>query len=395
MAASSKTTTITFTNVFSKNLKEYISGANLIVNQGGTRSSKTYSIIQLLVEICKRSTKPLIISIVSRSLPHLKLGAMRDLDSILESHGIIPDSVKNKTESYYKIQSAADPTIASTIEFFGADDLGKVHGPARDILFVNEANYIKYDTFDQLSVRTRGAVWIDYNPTKPFWYHENIQGQLNHSFIKSTYLDNNFLSREQIERIEAKKTNPYWWRVYGEGELGRLEDAIFTNWEFGAFDWTIPYNFGLDFGVKDPDAMVRVAVDKANKKIYWREELYQSGLSTPQLFNIIKSRGVGNSLIVADSAGAKTILDLKNLGLNIKGVIKPKIVDSIKILWDYKIIVDPESYNLERELNSYVWLDKKGEIPVDEDNHLLDAARYGSIYYMPQYGRSNYGMIAG
>ena len=200
------------TSVFEKNIKAYNSGASLIVNQGGTRSSKTYSILQLLVLIALKSKTALIISVVSRALPHLRLGAMRDIDNILLSLGIIPDHVKNKTENSYRLGK-------SLIEFFGADQLDKVHGPARDILFLNECNYIKYDVFDHLAIRTSKVVIIDFNPSRSFWFHDEIQGKQKFAFIKSTYLDNEHLTPQQVERIEAKKTNQYWWQVYGLGEL--------------------------------------------------------------------------------------------------------------------------------------------------------------------------------
>ena len=367
------------TSVFEKNLHSYVEGDSFIVNQGGTRSSKTYSILQLLVLIAEKSTTPLIISVVSKALPHLKLGAMRNIDQILISLGYIPDAIKNKTDNFYRIGK-------SIIEFFGTDDIGKVHGPERDILFVNEGNYIKYDIFYHLAVRTTGAIFLDFNPTKIFWYHEEVQGKQKHAFIKSTYLDNEFLTVAQIERIEGKKSNPYWWQVYGLGELGKLDGTIF-DWEWGAFDDSLPYIYGLDFGVKDPDAMVKVAIDKINKRLYWKQEIYQNSLSTPQLGHIIKSRDVKNSLIVADNAGLRTINDLRNTGLNIIPVKKPRIIDRIKFIWDYTLVIDPGSDDLEKELNTYVWLDKKGEVPIDEDNHLLDAGGYASYYFAPAYGR--------
>lgn len=359
------------TSVFSKNIKAYNEGANLIVNQGGTRSSKTYSILQLLFIIAMYSKKPLIISVVSYALPHLKLGAMRDFENILIREGIIISDVKNISESFFKIGK-------SIIEFFGTENMGKVHGPARDILFINEANYVKYDIYDQLAIRTTGTVFIDYNPTRAFWYHDEVQNKVQHSFIQSTYKENEFLTLAQIERIEAKKDNAIWWDVYGLGNLGRLEGAILQNWEFGEFDNTLPYGFGLDFGVKDPDAMVKAAVDKANMKLYWKEEIYQNSMSTDQLYSLIKTRGVGEKLIIAESASPRTILDLKGKGLNIKPVVKGIVNDDIKMLLDFKIIVDPESFNLQKELNSWVWLDKKGDIPLDADNHLIDAGRYYS-----------------
>lgn len=357
------------TSVFSKNLKAYTDGASLIVNQGGTRSSKSYSIMQLLLEIALASEKKLIISVVSQHLPHLKLGVMRDFDSILLSRGIVPDNIKHKSENYYRVGK-------SIIEFFGVDNLGKVHGPARDILFINEANYIKEPIFDQLAIRTKGAIFIDFNPTQEFWFHKAILGKRDFAYIKSTYLDNEFLTHAQIVRIEEKKVNAEWWKVYGEGELGRLEGAIFTNWKYGEFDNALPYIYGMDFGVNDPDTLVKVAIDKKNKLIYVSEELYQNDMSTDTLFELIKSRGVGRSLIVADSAGERTIIDLRKMGLNIVSCSKKKIVEDIKAIKNYTIIVTENSYNLASELNSWVWLDKNGEVPLDDHNHAIDPIRY-------------------
>jgi phage terminase large subunit len=358
------------TTVFEQNLLAYTSGSTLIVNQGGTRSSKSYSIMQLLLEIAIRSKKPLIISVCSYALPHLKLGVMRDFDEILLARGFIPDAIKNKTDNFYKIGK-------TTIEFFGTDNLGKVHGPARDILFINEGNFIKPEVYTQLAIRTKQAIFIDFNPTREFWYHSEIQGKVAHELIKSTYKHNQFLTLAQIERIEAKKTNVEWWRVYGEGELGRLEDAIFTNWEYGEFDKTLPYIYALDFGSRDPDAMIKIAVDSKLMRIYVDEMLYQSGNSTADLYKLITDCGVKKELIVADSAGTRTITDLDALGLNIEACVKNKILDDIKAIKDYQIIVTENSYNVVRELNTWVWLNKKGEVPLDDNNHTIDPVRYG------------------
>jgi len=360
------------TTVFEKNITAYNKKERLIINKGGTRSSKTYSILQLLFLIAQHSKNPLIISVVSYALPHLKLGAMRDFDKILRSYGLIPEKLKNVSESYYKVGEC-------TIEFFGVDNLGKVHGPERDILYVNECNYIKsYDIIRHLMVRTRGSVFMDYNPSREFWIDDEIIGKRECEIIHSTYLDNEFLTYEQIKEIESNKHNINWWRVYGEGLQGRLEDTIINNWEFGEFDDTLPYIYGLDFGSKHPDALLKCAVDKARKLIYWKEEVYHSGLSTDQLGEIIKSRDVGRKLIIADSASPRSIQDLKGQDLNIKPVVKGLILDDIKMLWGYTIIVDPESYNLQKNLNNWVWLDKKGEIPIDIDDDLIDAGRYAS-----------------
>jgi phage terminase large subunit len=358
---------VSTTKVFKENLLAYQNGEDLIINEGGTRSSKSYSILQLLYFIAKASTEPLIISIVSRTFPHLRLGVMRDFEKILLSVGEIPDAIR--VAANYKIG-------VSIIEFFGADQLDKVHGPARHILFINEANYLKQDVYDHLSVRTTRTIFIDYNPTRTFWIHTEVIPNNKHKLIRSTYKDNDNLSAVQIMRIEAKKKNEQWWRVYGLGLIGQLEDAIFTNWKSGKFDDSLPSAYGLDFGSKHHDAMVKVAVDYREKKLYWKQELYETGLSTNQLGSRILSLKTGDKLIIADSASPRSIQDLKALGLNITAVTKGRVVDDIKMIWDWELIIDPESFDLEKELQNWVWLDKRGEIPIDEDDDLLDAARY-------------------
>jgi len=357
--------------VFDKNIDAYLDGAPTIINQGGTRSSKSYSIMQLLFLIAFKSKKKMIISIVSRALPHLKLGVMRDFEEILEDYGILPELVKNETNSFFKIGK-------SIIEFFGADSVDKVHGPARDILYVNEANFIKYDIFDQLAIRTKGAVFLDFNPTSRFWVHDEIIPKHKHALIKSTYLDNDFLTLEQIERIEAKKNNVNWWKVYGLGEIGILEDAVFQNWKYGEFDESLNSMYGLDFGVNDPDAMVRVAIDRKSKLIYVDEAIYQNGLSTGILMALVENATIQNNLIIADSSGKRTIMDMQKAGINIKAVKKyaGSILDGIRLISDYQLIITNKSYNLARELMAYRWVDKKGGVPLDADNHLIDAMRY-------------------
>jgi phage terminase large subunit len=289
--------------------------------------------------------------------------------------------VKNRTDNFYKINN-------STIEFFGTDNLAKVHGPARDILLINEANYIKESVYDHLAIRTKETVFMDFNPTRRFFYHDSIQGKIPHAFIQSTYKDNQFLTPVQVQRIEDKRSNENWFRVYGEGELGRLEGAIIKNWRFGEFDNTLDsIIYGLDFGVRDPDALIKVAIDFANKKVYWKEEMYQSEQGTTDLASALKARVINNRLIVADSAGTRTIIDLKKLGFNIIPAIKPKLIERIRAIEDFELIVDPDSFNMQKELNEWVWLDKKGEVPIDDMNHLIDAGMYAFWWLYTNAGR--------
>lgn len=362
------------TKVFKKNLNAYVNTAKLIVNQGGQGSSKTYSVLQLLYFIAKTSNKSLVISICSYALPHLKGGAIRDFENILKSDGVDIEKVRNKSDWTYHINN-------SIVEFFGiVGNESKATGPRRDILYVNEANRkVDYDVFELMNARTHKCTFMDYNPRAEFWYHTKIKDNFEHVFIKSTFLDNIYLPDREVQNILSKKNKKgfeNWWKVYGLGELGQVEGAIFNNWSFGEFDINLAYGYGLDFGVRDMDGMIKCAIDKTNKKIYLKEEIYQNGLSTDNLFKIIQSRNVGQKLIVADSAGTRTILDFKNKGLNIRAVEKGKIIEDIKMLMDYELIVDNDSFNLQKELNTYVWVDERGEIPIDENNHLLDPMRY-------------------
>ena len=362
------------TKVFKRNLNAYVNAAKLIVNQGGQGSSKTYSVLQLLYFIAKTSNKSLVISICSYALPHLKGGAIRDFENILKSDGVDIEKVRNKSDWTYHINN-------SIVEFFGiVGNESKATGPRRDILYVNEANRkVDYDVFELMNARTHKCTFLDYNPRAEFWYHTKIKDNFEHVFIKSTFLDNIYLPEREVQNILSKKNKKgfeNWWKVYGLGELGQVEGAIFNNWSFGEFDTNLAYGYGLDFGVRDMDGMIKCAIDKTNKKIYLKEEIYQNGLSTDNLFKIIQSRNVGQKLIVADSAGTRTILDFKNKGLNIRAVEKGKIIEDIKMLMDYELIVDNDSFNLQKELNTYVWVDERGEIPIDENNHLLDPMRY-------------------
>lgn len=365
------------TSVFRENIKAYNANVDLIVNQGGTRSGKTISILQLLFLIAlKHQNDPqqFIISIVSRALPHLKLGAMRDFDNIIQSYGLNL-SCKSKTESVYRFGNAL-------IEFFGADQIDKVHGPRRDILYINEANFIKFDIFDMLRVRTEGTIFVDFNPTRKFWAHDEI-GKLEkrqYVFIKSTYRDNEMLPEKIKERIEAHKNNPAWWRVYGEGDIGISEGAIFTNWRYakdGEFP-VIHHGFGLDYGFHpDPDALVKVCLDEPNKKYYLQECIYETLQGTKELSDRMLQFCLPYDEITAESASPRTNYDLQKTFKRLHAVQKTKTVaEWLRKMQDYELIISPDSYNLEIELSNYVWSDKKAGVPLDGFNHLIDAGRY-------------------
>lgn len=199
-------------SVFTRTLEAYQSGTYTIIsNYGGTRSGKTYSTLQLLYLILIGNQKDLMISVVSRSIPHLKRGCIRDFEQIIESNGRVGFIDVNKTDHTYTFVNN------NKIEFFSADNVGKLHGSARDILYVNECNYINEEKIKQLFVRTKGCKFIDYNPSAQFWI-DNYRSREDFIEFHSTYLDNEFLTKEQVREIESNKNNSRWWAIYGEGK---------------------------------------------------------------------------------------------------------------------------------------------------------------------------------
>ena len=349
-------------------------GPRLIINQGGQGSSKTYSTLQVIYNFLKYSP-PMKTTFCSYALPHLKQGVIADFDNILKSFDEPMEKVKSQpTQPMYRIGE-------SEINCYGVEsNIAMAHGPRRKILFINECNRkITYEVFDQLFSRSE-ITFLDYNPDQEFWLHDKVLPNFPHVMIKSNYLDNPYLPDNELQNILMKKDKPgfeMWWKVYGEGELGKLEGAIFQNWRYGEFDQYIPYSFGLDFGFNDPDAMVKVAIDTKNKKMYWDEKIYKSGNSLDQLKALIREHCTQNDIITADCADARMISELRH-EFNVRPVNKAKwtVSEALKIMQDYEMIVTENSYNLTKELNNYIWNDKKAGIPIAGFDHLIDAGRY-------------------
>jgi phage terminase large subunit len=375
---------------FFKTLDAYDEGYRFIINQGGSRSSKTYSTLQLLYWKAKKSKTAKIIHVISISIPHLRDGAITDFDQILQSEGENLDEVKIKTPYTYTIGK-------STIRFIGADKIGGILGAQRDILFINEANNMKWKVVHQLIQRTTETVFIDYNPSTEFWVDtEGISQRENAIVINSTFLDNiENLTESQITEFQEgemrhdeevkrdQKGHWYnWWRVYGCGLRGQIQGTIFSNWETGEFDDTLPVMYGIDFGFKDPFTLLKVAFDKKNGVIYLHEEIYKSKLAPTEIIKLLEAKIPNKqSLIIADSADPTQIRGIKNAGFNVMGLGKEKIVIGIRHLQNWRFIVTPTSLNLLNELRNYVWLDKTGEVPIDAYNHLLDPLRYTEKFY--------------
>jgi len=364
---------VSLSDTFFKNLDAYEEGWPLIVNQGGQGSSKTFSILQLLAMLARQ--EPLRTTVASYALPHLKAGAMADFDRILLSMNIYPSDVKNISESTYYIGQ-------SKIDFYGIEgNTAKAHGIRRDILYINECNRrVTYDVYDQLASRTQRCVFVDFNPDQEFWLYTKVVPNFRHKLIISTYLDNPFLPERELQNILSKKDNPLfenWWKVYGLGQLGKLEGCIFPNWRFGEFPTDLPFGYGLDFGFNAPDAMVKLAVDHKRKIVFWDERIYKDGNSADDLKTLVSLHARRNDLIIADSADARMIKHLRKW-FNIKPTNKAKwtVSEGIKLMQGYEHVVTETSPNLAKEFNNYIWSDKKAGIPIDAFNHLIDAGRY-------------------
>ena len=371
---------ITPTTAFTKigNLK-----APIRVIQGGTSAGKTYSILQYLIIYALGNKTDVLISIVAESIPVLKRGAYKDFQDIITKMGLYSEKDHNKTDRTYQLNK-------STFEFFSADDSTKLRGSRRDILFINEANNISFDAFQELNVRTKKFTFLDYNPSAPFYAHTELIGNEGVDFLIVTYKDNEYLDKKIVTEIESWEqkaaTSDYWanrWKVMGLGQLGIQSGAIYNDWT--EID-SVPQNAellgsGLDFGfTNDPSALV--CVYRYNGEIIFDEVIYHKGLLNSQLAAMIKSSNAKNAVIYADSAEPKSIAELKYYGLSVLPVMKGKdsINYGISLIQEQPLRVTSRSINLIKELQNYVWLkDKDGKelsVPIDTYNHILDALRY-------------------
>jgi phage terminase large subunit len=386
---------------------------------GGTRSSKTYSILQTfilaIVEEVNLGKPATINSVVSESMPHLQRGAIRDFKQIMETEGVWEESRWNETQHTYTWQNG------SILEFFSVDNAGKVHGSARDRLFINESQNIPYEIARQLFVRTRGQIVCDYNPTHSFWLNEIVEAKQNCTTIHSTYKDNEFLTLEQIQEIEDNKSDANWWKVYGEGKVGTLEGLIY---DFqlcdslpimrdengnrvllgGGIDDHLVEIQGLDFGfTNDPTARVQVIADHRKKILWVRQRCYKTHMQNKHIIQDLQEDGVDKRTeIYADCAEPKSIADIQDAGYNVIACDKDAPVKSDKLkfqlLWmqGWTLYVTKDSLELIRELRNYVWQkDKDGNPlnePIDKFNHLLDALRYAVWTRFGQ--KSGYGEYA-
>lgn len=374
------------TRVFDEIAKAYRDGYRGVDSRGGTRSTKTYSALQFLVFLAVGLACKKIISVVSETLPHLKKGAIRDFERILQDEHIISGSLRddarwNATDCFFQF---ANGTI---IEFFSADAPGKVHGPSRDILFINEGQNIRWETANQLMIRTREFVIVDYNPTHEFWAHTELESDPRFKQIISTYKDNRFLTQAQIEDIEKGKKNANWWRVYGLGLTGQLEGVIY---QFEQID-RMPDSpglvriGGLDYGfTNSKTAGVDILADVRRKKLYLDEMFYGSGMHNFDIIASLNAHGFPKKgpRLYADCAEPKANSEIKLAGFNVWPSDKGKeITFQISFIQGWEIYVTKTSTNIIHEFRNYLWdTDRDGNRlnhPIKDYDHAMDAFRYG------------------
>lgn len=349
---------------------------------GGTSASKTISILIWLIGYAQ-SVKGELISVVSESFPHLRRGAIRDFLNIMQAHGYFEDRRWSKTDFTYEFETG------SKMEFFSADQPGKVRGPRRQVLFINEANNISYETYSQLEVRTSKIIWLDWNPVSEFWWYDQVVPVQEHDFLILTYKDNEALDPEVVKAIESRKGNKQWWKVYGEGQLGEVEGKIYRDW---AIIDELPHEarlerYGMDFGYSN-DPSSAVAIYSYNGGYILDEIIHQKGLTNKQIADVLNNQP--KALVIADSAEPKSIDEIASYGISILPSQKGKgsVLQGIQYVQDQRISVTKRSLNVIKEYRNYLWItDKDGKILNEPDHtwsHSMDAIRYGMESLKPK-----------
>ena len=364
--------TIDTTNVFHK---AYKSSTRITCLQGGTRSSKSYSLCQLFIVKALRETGK-VFTICRKTLPALKGTAYRDVLELLKELGLYSEENHNKSELSYTLNG-------NLIEFISVDQPQKIRGRKRNYLWLNEANEFTYEDYQQLILRTTDKVYLDYNPSDPYsWIYDKVITRDDCTFIKSTYKANPFLDKDTIAEIERlKDLDPDYWRGYGLGEIGSIQTMIFRKFELVDEVQGRLVGYGLDFGfTNSPSALV--AVYQSDDNLYIKEMLYEKRLTNTDLANKLKVFRIDRqSEIIGDSAEPKTIEEIYRQGFNIKPAKKGAGIHlGIDIMRRYKLHITKDSLNAIKEFRGYKWAtDKNGDVlntPVKVNDHLIDATRY-------------------
>ena len=348
--------------------------------QGGSRSGKSWALMQYCLYLITTETKPITISIVRKTLPALKRSVLRDFNIIAKSLGVYYLGEFNKTELVFNYNG-------HTIEFFSADDAQKIRGSTRDVLWCEECNELNIEDFRQLSMRTKREILMSFNPSDPVHFIYDLCERDDADLFISTYRDNKFIAPEVKKELERlKKRDPDFWRVYGEGQRAVFSQRqIFRDWNYideSEFPEELDWFMGCDFGyTNDPTAICLIA--KKNDKVFVKEVLYKTGMTNRDIANHLKSLGLDDLLMYCDSAEPKSIEELKQMGILAKPAIKGagSINAGLSLMREFDFYISNKATNVKSEQMKYVWGElKDGTIinkAVDRDNHAMDCLRYG------------------
>ena len=366
------------------------SKTKIVVEQGGTRSGKTFNILMYIIFHYCQSNKGKTITICRKTFPAVRSSVMRDFFDILKTHNKYDEAHHNKSNSEYTLDG-------NIVEFISVDQPQKIRGRKRDFLFINEGNELDFEDWQQLVFRTTEKIVIDYNPSDEYhWIYDKVLNRDDVEFYKTTYLDNTFLDPSIIKEIERlKETDEQYWQIYGLGEKGISKATIFNYFEVPHIPIDAELvSFGADAGyTNDPSTLV--SVYKKDHNLYIKEHLYRTMMTTSDLSSHFKQEGVGRNPIYFDAAEPRLIDELRRMGHNIQPSLKGRdsVNAGIDLLKRFKIHLVASDDNLIMEFRNYKWVtDKSGKLtntPVDKNNHLIDAVRYAtySIMSRPNFGK--------
>jgi phage terminase large subunit len=371
------------------------SNHRFILNVGGSRSGKTYAILQYIMVYCFKN-KGKIITIARKTFPSLRLGAYREFIDMLKSHGIYKDESHNKTNNYYSLNG-------NTIQFISLDQSIKLRGLKHDLVFIDEVNEIDKEEADQLFMRTTETVLMAQNPSDALHWSLKLKSNEDCLYLHSTYVDNPFLPQSIINQIESyKDTDEDLWNVYGLGLPAKNNELVYNHYEFfNDEDLTIKdtddnihnlYDeiiWGLDFGYNHPTALVKIWIN-IDKRIIWCQEIiHQSYLTTNDLITLMRNLDIKDR-IYCDSAEPKTIEEIKRAGFDAVNSMK-EVKEGIDCIKGLHFFIHRESIKLQEELRRYKWK-MRGDIKTDEPIKLFDdglcAIRYATYTYLTKTMKS-------
>ena len=366
------------------------SESKIVIEQGGTRSGKTYNILLYIIFHYCQVNKGKTITICRKTFPALRASVMRDFIDILKQHDKYDEELHNKSNSEYELSG-------NLVEFISLDQPQKVRGRKRNLLFINEANDLSFEDWQQLVFRTEDKIILDYNPSDEYhWIYDKVKDRDDADFYITTYLDNPFLEpsiKAEIERL--KDTDEQYWQIYGLGQKGISKATIFNFTETNVIPEDAEFvSYGADAGyTNDPTTLV--SVYKKDYNLYIKEHLYQTQMTTVDIHNKWKQIGITREPIYFDSAEPRLIEELRRMGWNVRPSIKgaDSVNAGIDLLKRFKIHIYKDSHNAIQEFRNYKWQeDKSGKLmnkPVDKNNHLIDATRYAtySVLSKPNFGR--------